>query len=99
MNHKLAGALGLCCRAGKLIVGIGLVREALRSGKAALVVLAADTASNGENKIIPLAEHRHVPVHRSDLSKMELGAALGKEGAVAAVAVPKEFLNLVLASL
>lgn len=97
--NKLSGALGLARRAGKITVGATLVKEEIRKGKAALVILAKDTAQNGEKKLLPLATNRGVKVVRADLTKSELASALGKEGVVSAVAVPKEFLNLVLASL
>ena len=95
----MAGALGLCRRAGKITVGIEPVREEIRKGKAALVLLAQDLGENSTKKIVPLAENRSVRVVRTGLSKEALSVALGKEGAVGVLAVPQEFLNLVLASL
>lgn len=98
-RDKLSGALGLCRRAGKVTTGTTLVREACRRGKAALVILAQDMAAGSEGKVRPLAEHRGIPVHRVALTKSELARALGKEGEVSCLCVPREFLNLVLASL
>lgn len=98
-KEKIRGALGLVCRAGKVTPGATLVREALRRGKAAVVLIAADTGPNTEKKIAPLAEHKGVPVHRVALSKEEMGRCLGKQREVVCVSVPEEFKNLVLASL
>ena len=96
---KIQGALGLCRRAGKITQGITLVKEEMHKGKAALVLLAFDAAKNTEDRIIPLATHKEIPVKRISLTKKELGKALGKDKDVVCVSIPCEFVNLVLASL
>jgi len=98
-NEKIAGALGLCRRAGKITVGVFLVKEQLHRGSAALVLLASDAAENAEKKIAPLAKNKQVPLRRIPLSKEELGKCVGKNKGVVCVAIGQEFLNLVLASL
>lgn len=98
-KEKIAGALGLVCRAGKITQGPTLVCEMLHRGKAAIVLIAADTGPNTEKKVTALARHKNVPVHRVDLTKEEMGRCLGKTSQVVCVSVPGEFKNLVLASL
>lgn len=98
-GEKIRGALGLCRRAGKVTVGTTLVKEELHKGRAALVLLASDAARNTEERIVPLAGHKRVPVRRIPLTKKELGSAIGKNGEAVCISVPKEFVNLVLASL
>ena len=98
-KEKIAGALGLCRRAGKIASGAYLVKEALIKGKAAVVILASDAAKNTEEKVCPIAARNGIPVHRAALNKKEMGAALGENRDVVCVSVPKEFVNLVLASL
>ena len=95
----ILGALGLCRRAGKITMGTTLVKEEMHKGKAALVLLAQDAAKNTEDKVLPLANHKGVPVKRISLTKKELGMAMGKDKEVVCVSVPREFVNLVLASL
>ncbi|MBR2616233.1 MAG: ribosomal L7Ae/L30e/S12e/Gadd45 family protein [Clostridia bacterium] len=96
---KIVGALGLCRRAGKVTVGAYLVKEEIRSGRAALVLIALDTGEDTKEKLLRLAEHRGVRTERIALNKAALAAAVGKEGEAVCVSVPKEFVNLVLASL
>ncbi len=98
-GEKIAGALGLCRRAGKITSGAYLVKEEIRRGKAAIVLLASDTGSDTEKKISSLAAHKEISVRRIPLTKAMLGQCIGKKGEVVCVAIPKEFLNLVLASL
>ena len=98
-KEKLSGALGLVRRAGGITQGTTLVCEAIRGGKAALVLIAADTGPNTEKKVSALAQHREVPVFRIVLTKAELARCIGKENESVCVSIPKEFKNLVLASL
>lgn len=46
MKDKVSGMLGLAERAGKLISGETKVLDAIRSGKAELVILATDASDN-----------------------------------------------------
>jgi len=46
MNEKASGMIGLARRAGKLIWGEDTVLEAIRSGKAQLVLIAGDASDN-----------------------------------------------------
>ncbi len=98
-EEKIAGALGLVRRAGKITVGSYLVREALLKQKAALVLFASDAGMSGEKKIVSVAERMGIPTRRIGLSKVQLAECVGKKGEAVCVSVPKEFLNLVLASL
>ncbi|MBQ3866123.1 MAG: ribosomal L7Ae/L30e/S12e/Gadd45 family protein [Clostridia bacterium] len=97
--RRLAGALGLVRRAGKLAVGAPLVLEALRRGKAAMVILASDASENGAKKILALAAHKQAKVVRCGLDKNALSHAVGVKRAVAAVSAPAEFETLVSTSL
>lgn len=76
--------LGLARRAGKLAVGEEPVREALQSGQAKTVFLAADAAEHTRRKLEPRLGS--VPLRPIPALKSELGRALGREScAVCAV--------------
>ena len=94
----LEAALGLCRRAGKLTMGTPLVLEAVKKGKAALVLLASDVSEQTAEKITVLCGHKSVPCRKIGLNKGELSRAVGLERETGAVAVPKEFLALVEAA-
>lgn len=76
--------LGLARRAGKLAIGEEPVRQALDSGSAKTVFLAADAADHTRRKVEPRlgnASLRQIPA-----TKAQLGRALGREScAVCAV--------------
>ena len=98
-KDKIAGALGLCRRAGKIVAGTYLVKEEIRLGRAALVLIASDAGADAAKKLEALAVHREISVRRIPLTKAEMANAIGKSTEAVCVAIPKEFLNLVLASL
>jgi ribosomal protein L7Ae-like RNA K-turn-binding protein len=77
--------LGLAQRAGAVAAGTDATRDAVRKGKARLVVLAEDGSEVQRAKVLPLLLERGVP-HGTLGSMVEVGGALGR-GPVAALAV------------
>ena len=88
-QDKLLSSLGLCARAGALVFGTPMVCEALRCGKKKprLVLEASDTSDNTHKKLTDKCSHYGVRHHRLPYTGAVLGAALGKSGTLAAVAV------------
>ena len=81
MSSKFQGMLGLAMRAGKLAVGEGKAEEAIRSGKAFLLILSTDASDNTEKKFLNMANSHKLPVVRS-CDRDTLGKILGREFAV-----------------
>ncbi|MGH7483917.1 MAG: L7Ae/L30e/S12e/Gadd45 family ribosomal protein [Longimicrobiales bacterium] len=77
--------LGLAARAGSVVSGTGPVRDAIRTGRAAFVVVASDISRNTAEKLIPLLRHAQVAWVRR-FERVTLGAAVGR-APVAAIAV------------
>ncbi|MDT8367739.1 MAG: ribosomal L7Ae/L30e/S12e/Gadd45 family protein [Longimicrobiales bacterium] len=68
--------LGLARRAGSVVTGTGAVRDAVRDGRARLVVLARDAAEGQRGKVDGLLRHRTTP-HLVWGTQEELGQAVG----------------------
>jgi len=84
LARRCIDALGLCRRAGLAVAGFDRVGEALRHGRAALLLAALDGAAAGTQRLAALG--RDLPT-ASVLTAAELGAAFGRERIVhAAVA-------------
>ena len=81
MNPKFWGMLGLARRAGKLAMGEEKASDAVRSGKAALILLALDASANTEKKFSDMGRFRSVPVLRPG-GRFQMGAAVGRAAAV-----------------
>jgi len=69
-------ALGLARRSGRAVAGFEKVREAVRAGKAGLLLVALDGAPGGRQKVRALG--RGVPL-AAVLTGSELGAAFARE--------------------
>ena len=61
MNDRLLSFLGICRRAGKLVIGNDPVKESIETEKALLVILASDISQNTLKKIKPVIEASQVP--------------------------------------
>lgn len=88
---RLLGSLGLCAKAGKLILGVPMIIEAMQKGKRVYLVLeAADTSDNTHKKITDKCAFYGIEKVRIDIDGGTLGAAVGKSSTLAAVAVTDE---------
>lgn len=85
---KLLLTLGLCRRAGKLVIGTPMVCEKMRTGHTVCYVFyASDVSDATEKKLRSKCSHYGIPILKIEASREMLGKAVGKCGAVAAVAL------------
>ena len=98
-EEKLLSTLGLCARARKLVMGTPMVCEAMRDKRASVVAVleASDTSAGTHKKLTDKCAFYGVPHYRLTASTQQLGHAVGKTGAVAAVGVTDESLYNALA--
>lgn len=75
---KALSFLGLSRRAGKLLTGEDGVSGAARSGDAALLMTASDTADNTKKKAVNLSEWYRIPYVALPWDKDTLGELLDK---------------------
>ncbi len=78
MTDKTLSLLGLALRGGNLAVGEEPVGEACRTGRAKLVLSAADAAGNSAQRARRLAERAGVPFAVLPRTKEQAGLALGR---------------------
>ena len=92
-NSRLLSTIGLCRRARGWISGTPMVCDALREKKGVLAVIeASDTSDNTHEKLVSKCAFYHTPHYRIFATTESLARAIGKSGAVAAVAVTHEGL-------
>ena len=93
MRSEFLGAIGLCRKAGKVIVGTDAVCEALRGKNKPCAVFAANDASeNTAKRLRDKCGSYGVPLYVVPADGEELAHALGKSAKTAAVAVTDENL-------
>ena len=100
-DRALMGAVGLCRKAGKLVIGTDAVCLALREKNKPCGVLAAgDVSENTAKRLRDKCATYGVPLRRIEAGGEELAAAIGKKAKTAAVAVTdRELWKLVLSRL
>ena len=86
LARRCLGQLGLARREGVLISGFEKAAAAIRSGKAAWLIEAADGSADGRGKLLALARHQSPgPKVCGAFSADDLSLALGLENAIHAV--------------
>ena len=76
LARRVVDSLGLARRAGLAVAGFDRVSDAVRHGRAALLLCARDGAAGGRRKLAELA--RDLPCAEA-LAASELGAAFGRD--------------------
>ena len=86
-------AIGLCRKAGRVVIGTNAVCEALRGREKPIAVFAAnDISGNTEKRLRDKCATYGVPLRTIPASGEALAHALGKSAVTAAVAVTDENL-------
>lgn len=106
IEERALSYLGFAVRAGRAVIGVPLVCEALKkvpsgSEKAPLIVLeAADTSANTHKRISDRTAYYKTPALQLSIGAGELATAVGKRGgAVGAVGVTERHLAAAIAAL
>ena len=84
MNDKLLGLLGIARRSGNLKIGFEACDEAIKNGKAKLVLVASDTAARTEKELRFSAKEKSIDIIRIDADKFTLSSAIGMSAGVVA---------------
>lgn len=80
-------ALQVTVKTGKVTLGYKESLEALRTGKAKLIVIAKNLPSEKSEKIFRCAEMLNIPVFKYDGSSIDLGVLCEKPYTVSAMAI------------
>lgn len=77
-GNKVLSLIGLATKAGKTASGEFLTEREVKSGKAALVIVAGDASENTKKKFRNMCDYYKVPIYFYE-DKDTLGHAMGKE--------------------
>ena len=86
-ERKVLGVLGLARRARRLVSGTQIVCDALKERKALLVAVASDASDNTKKRLCDRCEFYEKQIIFLPVASAELGAAIGRGGTCAAVAL------------
>jgi ribosomal protein L7Ae-like RNA K-turn-binding protein len=91
-EQQLSNLLGLAKRAGMLVTGNDACMASVRSGKAALAIVAKDTGANAMKKYHDKCRSYNVPLIEL-FDKERLGIAVGKAYGAILVVTDKGFAS------
>ncbi len=87
MKDKFLFMLGLCRRAGKLIMGTDLVTKSLPSKKTYLVIYTEDASDNTKKRVTDKCSFYEVECQMAKYSSLVVSDAIGKSGSVCTLGV------------
>ena len=85
MNDRLLSLLGLCRRAGKIVIGADPVIDSVLNGKSYVVLMAKDFSHNSKKSVEKACNTGNVEAKVISRTKEELSLAIGKFCAVVAI--------------
>lgn len=85
MTDRLLSLLGLCRRAGKIVLGNDPVIDSINGKKAKLVIVAEDCSPNTAKNVLRTAHQNNVRTQIAPYSKEDISLAVGKYTAVLAI--------------
>src|ERR1041384_3802991 len=94
--ERILRLLGLGVRGRGVVVGVDRVREAGKSGKLELAVVALDASRNSLEKLLPLLNARRVNLIEVP-SAAELGAAVGRDQTAAVGVLDRQLAKGIVA--
>ncbi len=77
-GNKVLSLIGLATKAGKTASGEFLTEREVKSGRAALVIVAGDASENTKKKFRNMCDYYKVPIYFYE-DKDTLGHAMGKQ--------------------
>ena len=83
--QKLTGILSICRKAGRIAAGFAPMKEALEAGRVAGVLVTADISPKTHKEVLYFCQKKKVPVCEVPLTMDQLGGAIGRKAAVAAI--------------
>ena len=91
-SGRVLRLLGLGVRSRGVVVGVEQVRDAVKKGRATLVIMASDASPHSRAKVLPLLQARGVKFVEG-ATATELGGAVGKEKTAAVGVVDPQLAN------
>lgn len=86
MDSSLLRTMSLCKRAGRIIMGFDMVKQAVIDGRARLVITAGDLSDKTLKEIRRICGEWDTPLRELPFTMDQLWMELGKRAGVAAIA-------------
>ena len=95
INPKVWGMISLAMKAGAVAAGEGRVQDAVRGGRASMIIVSSDASDNTAKKFSDMGEFRCLPViFMAD--RYKIGSTIGKKFAVVLAVCDKGFSDNIM---
>ena len=94
-GSRLASMIGLCRRANRLGCGVDTIKDALKTGRAQIVLLASDPSERTRKQLCDKCKTAGVELIPVSLTKEEMGAACGMMELSACAVLDSEFAKAI----
>ncbi len=91
-KKRIMGFLGLCRKAGKLLIGHDAVKESIVKNKAVLVLLSADASDRLKQEAKNLVSDKNIKLIITPFSSDDFYSGIGKKSSIFSV-TDKGFAN------
>lgn len=88
MTDRLMSLLGLCRRAGKIVLGFDPVIDSINQKKAKLVIIASDCSQHTAKGVLRTAHMNNVKAYVIPYTKDDISVSVGKYTAVLSIIDP-----------
>ena len=89
-EKRFLSMLGLCRRAGQMIIGTDLVTKSLPSGKVLVSFYTADSSDNTKKKIQDKCSFYRIKCIQLSIDSLSLSSAIGKDGKICVVGITND---------
>lgn len=97
-RQKFLSLLGLAMKARKIVSGELAVENAVRSGKAKLVIIAKDASASTQKNYRDMTSYYNIPLCEG-LTKNDLGLAIGKASRASIAVIDDGFSKIIVKTL
>ncbi|MDO4547886.1 MAG: ribosomal L7Ae/L30e/S12e/Gadd45 family protein [Clostridia bacterium] len=94
IRDKVMGMVGLCAKAGRLQSGYDACMNALKRGKAQLILVDSGASDNTRKAMNDACLFRKVQIR--ELPERALGTTIGKPGRMTAVVIDEKFASNII---
>lgn len=94
MNNKALSLIGLAMKAGKVASGEFMTEKSVKSGKAAMVIVADDSSDNTKKMFTDMCTYYDTPIYFFS-NKEELGHCIGKQFRASLAILDEGFKNTI----
>jgi len=94
-HNKMTDMIGLSAKARKCVSGETGCMQAIRTGKAKLIIISSEASENTTKQFLDKSDYRNIPFIILE-SEMNLGHLIGKYNRMVVAIIDEQFANIII---